>query len=480
MLTDNPLQLELETPRVAQSTPHCLAPYVLHDGGTALECRSCPACFTVTTTTEPTTTTTTTTTTMTTVVSTVSSSLEPRTTQKVSPPSASFAPTTAPASSDVSQRAVIAAAVSTVCVAILVAVLVLGWRLRRDQRIRVELHNVIEDCVQATFERDYGHAIKSRRTHAATFRTLHVRRARLALARKVGAGESGEVWLATLGTERVAVKFRDRGTPEQQVAILVEAQVLHLLRHPHIISLVAVVSSQLPVMACTEYMAGGDLKTFLRACRPTIDRPRVVFASRDFTRMALQVASALDFLESNAVVHRDVAARNVLVNEDASVVKLADLGAARDVYTREEYIQLSAARMPVAWMAPESLTLQVFTHKSDVWSFGILLWEMASFARTPYGALGPREIAEAVGKGERLHRPAAATPEFFALTLTCWAVDPTARPSFSTLCLRLGEGGGEDREDAVTGRVRTASEGSRVLPLAAIAGAQPCIDEIAL
>ncbi len=155
--------------------------------------------------------------------------------------------------------------------------------------------------------------------------------------------------------------------------------------------------------------------------------------------MAAQVSSALAFLEEKRILHRDVAARNVLVNADWSVVKLSDLGAARDVYHREEYIKAdsSSARLPIAWMAPESLRDNVYTHKSDVWSFGVLLWEMTSLARTPHGALGPREIIGEVIAGHPLQQPAACTPAMYATMKACWAMNPAERPSFASLVTRF-------------------------------------------
>ena len=389
------------------------------------------------------------------------------------PPSATAAPSSAVLTTATSIPIVLVAC-------LVVAVVVVRRRLRRGRTnlaIRAELRSVIAQCVQTAFQRDYGHAVHDLRDQSVSFQALEVPLSILRRDRVIGRGESGEVWLGSLarmkatvtavaaessrpaqpltsargpaGPVPVAVKLCDDVDAEAQVQVLLEAHVLHLLRHEHIVSLVAVVTTQLPVLVCTEYMSGGDLKMFLRACRPTNETVKVVLGSEDFDRMAAQVCSALAFLEEKRILHRDVAARNVLVNVDGSVVKLSDLGAARDVYRTEEYIKSnsSSARLPIAWMAPESLLDNVYTHKSDVWSFGVLLWELTSFARTPYGALGPREIAAEVAAGNRLGQPAACTTAMYTLMTTCWAPNATDRPLFADLARDLGRRGGLDCAD---------------------------------
>ena len=369
----------------------------------------------------------------------------------------------------------VAIAVPLGTVALFACVVVVAFVLRRRSRrarvdlaLRMELRSVIAQCVQTAFLRDYGHAVHDLRDQTVSFEALEVPGNAVRKERVIGQGESGEVWLGTLlrvsvprptvattsfaapsaalttcvthhprdnSSMTIAVKLSESTEAQAQVQVLLEAHVLHLLRHEHIVSLVAVVTTQVPVLVCTEYMPGGDLKTFLRACRPTNETVKVVLGSDDFERMAVQVCSALAFLEEKRILHRDVAARNVLVNADGSVVKLSDLGAARDVYHSEEYVKSnsSSARLPIAWMAPESLRDNVYTHKSDVWSFGVLLWELTSFARAPYGALGPREIAEEVAAGNRLAQPVACTAVMYGLMNACWATAATDRPAFNDI-----------------------------------------------
>ena len=123
------------------------------------------------------------------------------------------------------------------------------------------------------------------------------------------------------------------------------------------------------------------------------------------------MCGALEHLERHGVVHRDVAARNVLVGADLSLVKLSDLGATRVLGDSTYYRQKSAAQVPVKWMAPEALLEAKYTSASDVWSFGVLAYEVTSFAVTPYGALGPQEVMEELKKGYRLPQPPDCPPD---------------------------------------------------------------------
>ena len=315
---------------------------------------------------------------------------------------------------------------------------------KRAQHVRMELVTLLYNRALAAFQRKYGHVTRSFDAFKTSLAALEITPGDVERDRLVGTGQSGVVWLGRHRERKtgrmqnpVAIKLCENTDVEAQEQVLKEAFALHALRNPCLIQLVGIVTSQLPVLVCMEYMAGGDLKTFLRACRPSNSIVKVVLGNEDFFRVATQVSSALAFLEQRKVLHRDVAARNVLVNKDASMAKLSDLGAARDVYRTEEYTQTSTARLPIAWMAPESLRDNVYTHKSDVWSFGVLLWELTSFARTPYGALNPQEVIAEVTAGRLLAQPAACSSEMYALAARCWRPRPKDRPSFSDIYAHL-------------------------------------------
>ena len=391
---------------------------------------------------------------------TLSSSTQTTTTPTTTTADQTSSEDLAPVSSPASKLGSVVGAVAGTLAGLVIVVVIMVWYRRRDpgagflptrkpSRIRARLVQIIKDKTHGKFVRQFGHALTSIAAHSESFGRLEVASRDLTLVRRIGEGQSGIVWLGkmrttgardvaltrrTVKTEAdVAVKLSESSEAEVQEQVLLEAHVLHLLRHPYIVAIVAISTQEMPMRVVTEYMNGGDLKTFLRACRPTNAHVRTVIGPEEMARMCLQTASALEYLESKQVIHRDIAARNVLANVDGSVVKLADLGAARDIYRTEVYMKTSTARMPIAWMAPESLTDQVYTHKSDVWSFGVLLWEVTSFAKTPYGALGVQEVVAEVVGGHHLPQPPACPSALSTVMKRCWAMQPASRPTFAAI-----------------------------------------------
>jgi serine/threonine protein kinase len=213
-----------------------------------------------------------------------------------------------------------------------------------------------------------------------------------------------------------------------------------------------------------EYMVGGDLKTFLRQHRlgaAEVLRAESAFVVRaasvlplnglersstptitlqDLLEVAAQMARALAFLEERKVIHRDVAARNVFVGSSLARVKLGDFGLARDLYhsTDPVYLSKTEQRIPFKWMAPEAIRDLTHTTKSDVWSFGVLCFEITSLGMTPYGAQHTQDIVPFLMTGGRLAKPKPYCPHgLFSLMLDCWALDPAQRPSFADLQIRF-------------------------------------------
>ena len=136
------------------------------------------------------------------------------------------------------------------------------------------------------------------------------------------------------------------------------------------------------------------------------------------------------FLERNSIIHRDIAARNVLVGESAVDVKLSDLGAARNIMGDGEYVA-TTLHMPAKWMSLEALQSAKFSHKSDVFAFGVLLWEVTSFGKPPWGAFGVADIVDSLRNGERLQKQESAPDALYSLCLRCWSTEPKQRPSFA-------------------------------------------------
>ncbi|XP_017773040.1 PREDICTED: uncharacterized protein LOC108560102 isoform X2 [Nicrophorus vespilloides] len=270
-----------------------------------------------------------------------------------------------------------------------------------------------------------------------------IEREMIVLNRKLGEGAFGTVYggEARLSDNNlwtpVAVKTLKVGSKtEEKLDFLSEAEVMKRFDHKNIVKLIGVCTKVEPVYTIMEFMLYGDLKNYLLARRHLVNGNNVdesdEVSSKKLTSMALDVARGLSYLAELKYVHRDVASRNCLLNEQR-VVKLGDFGLTRPMFENDYYKFNRRGMMPVRWMSPESLESGMFTPKSDVWSYGVLLFEIITFGSFPFQALSNAEVLDYVKAGNTLSIPQGVKSQLEILLKTCWMIDPKKRPAASEI-----------------------------------------------
>lgn len=199
--------------------------------------------------------------------------------------------------------------------------------------------------------------------------------------------------------------------------------------HPHIIKLVGIVSGS-PFLIVMELARHGELRAFLQANRETLSAPTLLLYT-------FQLSTALSYLESKKFVHRDIAARNVLVSAH-DCVKLGDFGLSRWV-EEHSYYKASKGKLPIKWMAPESINFRRFTSASDVWMFGVCMWEILQLGIKPFQGVRNNDVIKRIENGERLALPTNCPPRLYSLMSLCWSYEPHRRPSFREIREALRE-----------------------------------------
>ncbi|XP_052471601.1 macrophage colony-stimulating factor 1 receptor [Carassius gibelio] len=340
-------------------------------------------------------------------------------------------------------------------------------------------------------------------------------------ARAYGLGEEDNV-------TRVAVKMlKASAHPDEREALMSELKILsHLGQHKNIVNLLGACTHSGPVLVITEYCCHGDLLNFLRnkaesflnfimmipspvttdyknidtdrmffrsdsgissTCsdhyldmRPASSRPTNSAQSSsldceaegswqldmdDLLRFSHQVAQGLEFLTAKNCIHRDVAARNVLLT-NSRVAKICDFGLARDIMNDSNYVVKGNARLPVKWMAPESIFDCVYTVQSDVWSYGILLWEIFSLGKSPYpNILVDSKFYNMIKCGYQMSRPDFAPPEMYTIMKMCWNLEAAERPTFSKISQLIERmlGDPADTQETQYQNVQSSAEGDEQL-----------------
>ncbi|XP_073248000.1 ephrin type-A receptor 7-like [Porites lutea] len=262
--------------------------------------------------------------------------------------------------------------------------------------------------------------------------------------RLVGSGNFGEVFKATIDNNTVAVKsLKGSASAKDKQDMVTELNVMKSLKpHPHVLKLIGCCSVSDPLLIVFEYLPYGDLLGYLRKSRGHLDnyntgekKPASKLTAKDLLSFAWMIGDGMQYLATMKVVHRDLAARNILVGEN-QVCKISDFGLARGV-KGDIYVRTSQARLPVKWMPPESLFHGESSTMSDVWSYGIVLWEVFTIGDSPYPGFNSQEVTSLIEKGYRMQRPVHISEELFSVLTECWAENPKERPSFQWICAAI-------------------------------------------
>ncbi|NXK98027.1 MERTK kinase, partial [Formicarius rufipectus] len=268
----------------------------------------------------------------------------------------------------------------------------------------------------------------------------------LSLGKVLGEGEFGSVMEGRLSQpegvpQKVAVKTMklDNFSQREIEEFLSEAACMKDFDHPNVIKLLGVCielsSQQVPKpMVILPFMKYGDLHSFL--LRSRLEMAPQFVPPQTLVKFMVDIALGMEYLSSRNFLHRDLAARNCMLRDDMTVC-VADFGLSKKIYSGDYYRQGRIAKMPVKWIAIESLADRVYTTKSDVWAFGVTMWEIATRGMTPYPGVQNHEIYEFLFQGQRLKKPEDCSEELYEIMSACWRADPAARPTFSQLKVHL-------------------------------------------
>ncbi|CAI8031785.1 Tyrosine-protein kinase transforming protein RYK [Geodia barretti] len=284
---------------------------------------------------------------------------------------------------------------------------------------------------------------------------LYIPESSITLRSIVGKGEFGIVYKAVLHDEKgsvedfVAVKTLKGIFSFNDVRSLAEeSQMMAKFDHPNVMKLLGVsISESRTLLIIMPFMHNGNLLSYLRNNRAdlTVENENMTETIEEMAAyllsICLQIARGMEYLASNQFVHRDLAARNCMIDLN-HVIKVADFGLSEEIYARNYFRQADMqesgegpVKLPVKWMALESLNDGVFSEKSDVWSFGVTCWEVFSLGRNPYPGVDPFSLMRYLDGGERLDKPqnTACSQEIYCIMSECWDSEPWKRPTFSEL-----------------------------------------------
>ena len=246
----------------------------------------------------------------------------------------------------------------------------------------------------------------------------------------------------------VAVKILKEGaSPQTRKEFFHEAALMHGFNHPNIVKLIGVCVEQEPLCMIFEFVQLGDLNNFLRcnsprwqessaSCTKYPGGPKHEVTTLTQVFMSLDITAGLAYLAENHYIHRDLATRNCLVTGDTRI-KISDFGLSQDVYSTD-YCRLSQSELlPIRWMPPEAILFARFTVQSDIWSLGVVLWEVFSYGIQPYYSMSNEQVIAHVRDGNVMNCPEGCPKEIYDLMVDCWNMDPAQRPTAANVHVAL-------------------------------------------
>ncbi|KAJ8308507.1 hypothetical protein KUTeg_013381 [Tegillarca granosa] len=275
----------------------------------------------------------------------------------------------------------------------------------------------------------------------------------------IGQGAFGKVVTGYYEDRRVAIKLvRDSAPLSYKEDLLAEINLMKRIgSHPNIVSMIGACTLSEPIALVMEYIPYGNLQNFLKKCRLEGELQKRtgcpceitysimdhsggidsgVITPTDMLSFARQVAMAMEYLAEKKYVHRDLAARNILLDYN-KVVKVCDFGLSRDIFNDNQYHKITSGKLPLKWMAIESLRDKIFTTSSDVWSFGILLWEIVTMGGSPYPSIALADLYTFLSNGYRMEKPSNCSEELYVIMSQCWTENPADRLTFTEIRLEL-------------------------------------------
>lgn len=321
-----------------------------------------------------------------------------------------------------------------ICLLVIICMSLLSfyfWRQRYDRKVRRSAE------IMKMFGIDL---ISPSRNKLNTLDKWEISKENVVINRKLGEGAFGTVYggeakLVARDWTAVAVKTLKSGaSTEDRIDFLAEAEAMKKFNHKNIIKLLGVCLQKEPIYTIMEFMLYGDLKTFLLARRNMVNEKitdESDISSKRLTMYAMDVARGLAYLAEQKYVHRDIACRNCLVSSHR-VVKIGDFGMARPTFESDYYcFNRKGARklFPVRWVPPETLSLGLYTPASDMWAFGVVLFEVITFGSYPYQGLSNNQVIDYVKSGNTLRIPSGVKPHLEGLLKACWSSDASKRPT---------------------------------------------------